>query len=148
MKKSLGWHYIWNKISFWKQARCSWMWRWSSRSRKIQRGRRRRAGQRCLIGWTEGGKINHLPLFKHNVWMPVSTGELDWCRGCTPVQEASCFFLSSPDFFGFLSARPLLLQLHSRFYWIAAHSFSKPLHCNDWIYREFWTCWKTSSEFL
>lgn len=148
MKQGLWWHDIWDEICFWEQARSGRMRGWCPRSREVQWRRWRWAGQRSTIWGAQGGKVNHLSLLQNQVRTAASAGEFDRGGGSASVQETSCLLLCSPDILGFLRARSFLLQLHGWLHWVAAHSFPKPLHCNDGIQRWFWSCQKTKTTFI
>jgi len=140
MKQSLWWHDIWDEICFWEKAGRSWMWGWRARSGEVQRWGRRRACQRSAIWRAQGGEVDDFSFLKDNIRTTASTGEFNGSGGTTPVQEASCLLLGSPNILGFLSARSLLLQLHGRFDWIAAHPLPEAFHSNDGIQRWLWSC--------
>jgi len=144
MKQGLRWHDIRDEICFWEKAGSSWVWGWRARSREVQRRGRRRACQRSAIWRAQRRKVNHLSFLKDNIGTTASTGEFNRSGGSTAVQEAGCLLLGSPNILGFLSARPLLLQLHGRFDWIAAYPFPETFYSNDGIQRWLWSCWRSS----
>lgn len=104
----------------------------------------RGAGQRRAVRRAQRGEVDDLSLLQDDVGPAAAAAELDGRGGGAAVQEAGRLLLGSPNVLGFLSAGPLLLQLHGRLHGIAAHALPEAFHGNDGIQRGLGSCCKRS----
>lgn len=140
MEECLWWHDIWDEICFREQAGSGRVGGRSAGSREVQGRGRRGAGQRRAVGRAQGGEVDDLSLLQDDVGPAAAAAELHRSGGSAAVQEPGRLLLGSPNVLGFLSAGPLLLQLHGRLNGIAAHPLSKAFHSDDGIQRGLGSC--------
>lgn len=144
MEQRLWWHDIGDEISLREQAGRGRVRGGSAGGGEVQGRGWRGAGQGRAVGRAQGGEVDDLSFLQDDVGPAAAAAELHRSGGSAPVQEPGRLLLGPADVLGFLSAGPLLLQLHGRLDGIAAHPLPKAFHGDDGIQRGLGSCYRKS----